>query len=66
MASTDSALDPEQMALARELLKTPVVRQRAWPAVCASALAASAALALAGAMIMAPPVTTQHVVQKAG
>ncbi len=65
MPQADSALDAVMMARARKLLAAPVERQRVWPAVCAAALAASAALALATAMILAPPVTTTHVVAQA-
>ena len=53
------------MAYARRLLRPPVDRERAWPALGAAAFAATAALALAAAMITAPPVTTTHVVQGA-
>lgn len=53
------------MAYARALLRAPVARERVWPALAAAGFAAFAALALAGAMIMAPPVTTQHVVERA-
>ena len=52
------------MAYARALLRAPVARERVWPALAAAGFAAFAALALAGAMIMAPPVTTQHVVER--
>jgi hypothetical protein len=65
MTPTDSALDPGQMAYARSLLRTPVYQERAWPALGAAAFAAVAALALAVAMITAPPVTTTHVVERA-
>lgn len=65
MTPTDSALDPSQLAYARRLLRDPVVRERAWPALGAAAFAAAAALALAAAMITAPPVTTSHVVERA-
>ena len=65
MSTADSDHDPEQMAYARTLLRAPVARERVWPALAAAGFAAFAALALAGAMIMAPPVTTQHVVERA-
>ncbi|CAN7350728.1 hypothetical protein LJR164_002038 [Phenylobacterium sp. LjRoot164] len=65
MTPADSALDPDQMAYARSLLRAPVQRERAWPALGAAAFAAVAALALAAAMITAPPVTTTHVVDRA-
>jgi len=64
MSPADSVLDPEQMAYARTLLRAPVARERVWPALAAAGFAAFAALSLAGAMIMAPPVTTQHVVER--
>ena len=60
MASTDSALDADQIALARDLLRPPVQTEQIWPALGAAAFAAIAALLLATAMIMAPPVTTSH------
>ena len=65
MTPADSALDPDQLAYARTLLRPPVVRERAWPALAAAAFAAFAALSLAAAMITAPPVTTTHVVDRA-
>ncbi|MDP3856007.1 hypothetical protein [Phenylobacterium sp.] len=65
MPPPDSALDAVMIARARRLLHGPEVRERVWPALCAAAFAASAALALATAMIVAPPVTTTHVVQQA-
>lgn len=65
MTPADSVLDRDQMAYARRLLRPPVDRERAWPALGAAAFAAAAALALAAAMITAPPVTTTHVVQGA-
>jgi hypothetical protein len=57
-----SSLDPDQMARARLLLRRPVARERVWPTLCAAAFAASTALALATATILAPPVVTEHVV----
>ncbi len=64
MTPGDSALDHDRMVYVRALLRTPVKRESAWPALAAAAAAALAALALAAAMITAPPVTTTHVVQR--
>lgn len=60
MTVADSALDPEALAEARSLLAAPAPSERLWPVLAAAAFAAVAALALAGAMITAPPVVTQH------
>ena len=64
MPPADSALDAVMIARARRLLRGPEVRERVWPALCAAAFAAAAALALATSMIIAPPVTTTHMVQQ--
>lgn len=56
MPPVDSALDPIQIALARALLAAPIPPQRAWVTVTAAAFAATSALALATATILAPPV----------
>ena len=64
MTPGDSALDRDRMVYVRALLRTPVKRESAWPALAAAAAAAFAALALAAAMITAPPVTTTHVVER--
>lgn len=61
MSVIDSALDPEALAQARALLAPPAKRERLGPVLGAAAFAAIAALALAAAMITAPPVVTQHV-----
>ena len=58
-----STLDPRKMTLARNLLVPPRPSQKLWPVVASAAFAATAALALATATILAPPVTTQHVVK---
>lgn len=63
MTTADSVLDADQIVRARLLLMTPVVKESMWPVLCAAAFAASTALALATAMILAPPVITQHIVQ---
>jgi hypothetical protein len=65
MTAADSALDPQQMARARGLLKAPGRRERLWPVLGAAALFAISALAFATAMVLAPPLVTEHVVQTA-
>ncbi|WP_165837239.1 hypothetical protein [Phenylobacterium hankyongense] len=62
MAANDSALDLEEMARARALLSPAPAKERMWPVLAAAALAAVSALAFATAMIMAPPVVSEHVV----
>ncbi len=66
MTAADSALDQDALAEARSLLTTPAPRERLWPVLAAAAFAAVAALALAGAMITAPPVVTQHLAIESG
>ena len=61
MATPDSVLDPAQLARARALLARPERPQRMWPVLAAAALLAVSALAFATAMILAPPLTSQHV-----
>ncbi len=61
MDVADSALDGDALAQARALLARPVERERLWPTLAAAAFAAVSALALATAMVMAPPVTVTHV-----
>ncbi|MCR5880452.1 hypothetical protein [Phenylobacterium sp. J367] len=58
-----SALDTEAVERARRLVAGPARRERLWPVVAAAALAAATALGFATAMILAPPVVTQHVVE---
>jgi hypothetical protein len=55
MSVHDSALDPGALAYARALLSPPLRRETLWPPLLASAFAAAAALALATAMLTAPP-----------
>ena len=59
---TAPATKEAALAEARALLAAPTPRERVWPVLAAATFAAVAALALAGAMITAPPVVTQHVV----
>ena len=62
MASSDSAMDPKAVASARRLLASPQApAERVWPALAAATLFAISALSFAVAMVMAPPVTTEHV-----
>jgi hypothetical protein len=65
MAIADSALDPEDTAQIRALLAPTARRQRMWPVLGAALFAAICALAFATAMIMAPPVVSDHVVRSA-
>ena len=65
MAMNDSALNPEETARIRALLTPKAKKERMWPLLGAAFLAAVSALAFAAAMIVAPPVTSQHVVQSA-
>jgi hypothetical protein len=66
MASTDSVLDPVQLARAKALLARPERPQRMWPVVAAAAFLAVSALAFATAMILAPPLTHEHVAPRRG
>jgi hypothetical protein len=63
MAITDSALNSEETARIRVLLTPKAKKERMWPVLAAAFLAAISALAFATAMILAPPVVSQHVVQ---
>jgi hypothetical protein len=65
MPSLDSALDPDAIARARALLDPPRSRERIWPVLGAAGLLALSALAFATAMIMAPPVISEHVLKSA-
>jgi hypothetical protein len=60
-----SALDADALDRARSLLEAPKRRERVWPVLAAAALLAVSALAFATAMIMAPPLVSQHVVKSA-
>ena len=66
MAPSDSVLDPDQLARARVLLVRPERPQRMWPVLAAAALLALSALAFATAMILAPPLTSEHVAHQRG
>jgi hypothetical protein len=61
MAGPFSALDPDALAQARALLATPKRPARMWPVLAAATVLALSALAFATAMIMVPPLVTEHV-----
>ena len=63
MPPVDSALDRQELTRARALLRQPQERASALPALGAAALMAFSALALATAMVLAPPTTLSHTVK---
>ena len=63
MSTSDSTLDADDVARARALLAPVVRRERMWPVLGAAMLAAVSALAFATAMIMAPPLISEHVLK---
>ena len=65
MALSDSRLDMRQVATAHALLKTPVRRDRMWPALVAATVLALTSVLFASVAVLAPPVQTQHVVDGA-
>ena len=60
MAVSDSNLDTAALAEARALLSPPSRPERLWPALSAAGLLALSSLTFATAMIVSPPVTSQH------
>jgi hypothetical protein len=54
------------MARARTLLRPPKPRERLWPVLAAAGFLALSALAFATAMILAPPVISEHVLKPGG
>jgi len=61
MTDRPSALDVEAMARARALLAAPKRPVRLWPVLGAATLLSISALSFATAMILAPPLTHEHV-----
>jgi hypothetical protein len=61
MPTADSALDHEKMARARALLAPPERSHSIWPVLSAAAFLALSALVFATAMVMAPPLVSEHV-----
>ena len=66
MVGIDSALDREEMARARALVEAPRRPDRMWPVLGAAVLLALSALTFATAMILAPPLTSEHVGHQRG
>jgi hypothetical protein len=66
MIGIDSALDREKMARARDLLEAPKRPERMWPVLGAAGLLAISALTFATAMILAPPLTSEHIGHQRG
>jgi hypothetical protein len=64
MSLTGPAIDSEAMSRARTLLSPARGPERMWPVLAAAGLLAVSALAFATAMIMAPPVVSEHVLTR--
>ena len=60
MVMSDSNLDATALAQARALLSPPSRPERLWPVLSAAGLLAISSLAFATAMVVSPPVTSQH------
>ena len=65
MSLGDSALNTDQVARARALLKTPVRKDPMWPALLAATALAVTSVVFATVMVLAPPVQTEHTAQGA-
>ena len=65
MAINDSTLDALAVGRARTLLARPNPPERLWPVLTAAALLAFSALVFATAMIVSPPLVSQHTAKTA-
>ena len=65
MSINDSALDASEVARAQALLKTPERHDPMWPALVAATALAVTSVVFATVMVLAPPLQTEHVTQKA-
>lgn len=65
MATPDLTLDPDEMARARALLAAPEPQDPMWPVLAAAGFFALAAITFATAMILAPPLISEHVARGA-
>jgi len=61
MASLSTALDADAMDRAKALLERRKRPERMWPVLAAAGLLALSALTFATAMILAPPLVSEHV-----
>lgn len=66
MTTAHSALDANEIARARALLGPSKRPQRIWPVLTAAAFLAISALAFATAMVLAPPLVSQHATRGVG
>jgi hypothetical protein len=66
MPDPDSGLDLDALARARSLLTPRTTPPPVWPALGAAALLAVSALVFATAMLLAPPLTSEHVARERG
>jgi len=66
MPTYPTALDARALARVRTLLAPSARRERLWPAIASAGLLAVSALAFATAMILAPPLTSEHVAPRRG
>ncbi|WP_337185370.1 hypothetical protein [Phenylobacterium sp.] len=65
MALSDSALDVDAVARARSLVAPAQRRDSLWPVLAAATALAATSVAFAATMVLAPPVTTEPVAQRA-
>jgi hypothetical protein len=65
MTMSDSILDAAALAEARALLSLPQRPECLWPVLTAAGLLAISSLVFATAMIVSPPVTSQHTAKSA-
>jgi hypothetical protein len=65
MSTAPSALNSAALARARGQLKPPLRRERVWRALAAAGLLALVAVAFATAMLMAPPLVSEHTAHRA-
>ena len=63
MSLHDSALDVDAVIRLRHLVRKRRRVERTWPMVVAALLLAVAAVVFATAMILAPPVVSEHTIQ---
>ena len=65
MSLRDSTLDSLEVARVRALLAAPARRDPMWPALVAATTLALTAVMFPTIMVLAPPVTTEHMAKSA-